>query len=190
MKNKLLIFALIAAVSAHAEGLTNILSFTTETKIKGPFTEVDGQLYFACEKGGALNYGYIGKFNPTAGTITPLYEFPATSTGIKAEARPVWFEGQLYYAAREGGDPTQLSGKGAGAIGTIDLKAGTVTKLVDLDAATNVAKIKTLLPFNGRLYYTGEEGGDLWLNSGKGFGGLGYYEPAHNAFSGYSSVTV
>ncbi|MCL4786445.1 MAG: hypothetical protein KJ070_06555, partial [Verrucomicrobia bacterium] len=104
-------------------------------------------------------------------------------TGVKAESRPVWFNGQLYYAAREGGDTSQLAGKGAGAIGTIDLATGTVTKLADLDAANNVAKIKTLLPFNGRLYYTGEEGGDLSLNSGKGFGGLGYYTPTNNTFT-------
>lgn len=280
MKSKLLkiTLTLLAAASVHAEGLTNFYSFTAETKIKGPMTAVSNELYFACEKGGALNYGYIGKFNPASNTLTALYEFPAETkvkdgftlvnnelwfvcekggaanfgylgsfnlasntvtrlydfatdikpksaplpldtngwyffaeksgsggvgallrfspasgvstaasftlaTGVKAESKPVWFNGQLYYAAREGGDTTQLAGKGAGAIGTIDLATGTVTKLADLDATNNVAKIKTLLPFNGRLYYTGEEGGDLSLNSGKGFGGLGYYEPTNNSFT-------
>jgi uncharacterized repeat protein (TIGR03803 family) len=280
MKPKLLkiTITLLAAASVHAEGLTNFFSFTTETKIKGPMTVVSNELYFACEKGGAWNYGYIGKFNPATRTLTVLYEFPeetkvkdgftlvsnelwfvcekggaanfgylgsfnlasntvtrlydftadikpksaplpldtngwyffaekagshgvgallrfspvtglstaasfTISTGVKVESRPVWFNGQLYYAAREGGDTTQLGGKGAGAIGTIDLATGTVTKLANLDAANNVAKIRTLLPFNGRLYYTGEEGGDLSLNSGKGFGGLGYYDPTNNSFT-------
>jgi uncharacterized repeat protein (TIGR03803 family) len=273
-----LTLTMLAAASVHAEGLTNFYSFTAETKIKGPMTPVGGELYFACEKGGAANYGYIGKYNPTSNTLTALYEFPVETkvkdgfnvvsnelwfvcekggsanfgyigsynvtsntvtvlhnftvetkpksaplaldtngwyffteklgtggvgallryspisgvstaasftlaTGVKAESRPVWFEGQLYYAAREGGDTTQLAGKGAGAIGTIDLTTGTVTKLADLDATNNVAKIKTLLPFNGRLYYTGEEGGDLSSNTAKGYGGLGYYTPSNNVFT-------
>jgi hypothetical protein len=280
MKSKLLkiTFTLLAAAAVHAEGLTNFYSFTAETKIKGPFTVISNEMYFACEKGGALNYGYIGKFDPATRTLTPLYEFPVEtkikdgftvvsnefwfvcekggsanfgylgsynltnnsvtvlhnfpvetkpksaplaldtngwyflteklgasglgallryspvsgvstaasftlSTGVKAESKPVWFDGQLYYAAREGGDTNQLAGKGAGTVGTIDLTTGTVTKLADLDATNNVAKIKTLLPFNGRLYYTGEEGGDLLLNSAKGYGGLGYYTPSNNVFT-------
>jgi hypothetical protein len=280
MKSKLLklTLTLLAATSVHAEGLTNFYSFTAETKIKGPFTVISSELYFACEKGGTLNYGYIGKFNPASNTLTALYEFPTetkvkdgfnvvsnelwfvcekggannfgyigsfnpasnavtrlldfptdikpktapialdtngwyftadkygasttgvllrytpgsglaiaasftSTTGNKVESKPVWFNGQLYYAAREGGDTTQLSGKGAGAIGTIDLTTGTATKLANLDATNNVAKIKTLLPFKGRLYYTGEEGGDLSLNTAKGYGGLGYYTPSNNVFT-------
>lgn len=280
MKTQLLSLALTLTTltAAYAEGLTNFYSFTVETKIRGPFTVISNELFFACEKGGTLNYGYIGKFNPVSKTLTALYEFPGETkvkdgftvvsnelwfvcekggannfgyigsfslasntvtrlhdfatdikpktaplaldtngwyffadkagssgvgallryspvsglstaasltlaTGVKVESRPVWFNGQLYYAAREGGDTTQLAGKGAGTIGTIDLTTGTVTKLADLDATNNVAKIKTLLPFNGRLYYTGEEGGDLSLNSGKGFGGLGCYTPTNNTFT-------
>lgn len=280
MKSKLLtlIFVLVAAASTHAEGLTNLYSFTAETKIKGPFAEIGGELYFACEKGGTLNYGYIGKFNPVSNTLTALFEFPTetkvkdgftivsndlwfvcekggennfgyigsysvvsntvtrlhdfdleakpksapfaldangwyfftdrlgdsglgalaryssdnrfstvasftTATGVKAESKPVRFNGQLYYAAREGGDMTQLNGKGAGAIGTMDLSSGAVAKLIDLNAADHGAKIKTLLPFKGRLYYTAEEGGDLTLNGGKGFGTLGYFDATNNTLT-------
>ncbi len=277
MKSVIIPLASLAlAVSASAEGLTNILSFAEETKIKGPFTEIGGDLYFACEKGGASNFGYIGKFNPAAGTLTPLSHF-ATETKVKggftlvsnshlwfvcekggsanfgyigsynitdgtlsalhdfpAETKPKtapvaldgngWyflaeragaagvgallrfnpgsgvtvaasftielgvksetltrFNGRLYYAGREGGDTTQLAGKGAGAIGTIDLASGTVTKLIDLNAATHGAKIKSLVPFQGKLYYAAEEGGNLALNSAKGFGALGYFDPADNS---------
>lgn len=279
MKSVLTLLASLALlVHARAEGLTNILSFAEETKIKGPFTEIGGELYFACEKGGASNFGYIGKFNPTAGTLAPLHQFTqetkikggftlvsnaflwfvcekggtanfgylgsfnvadgtvdvlhefATETkpktapaaldgngwcflaekagasgvgallryvpgsgvsvaasfttvlGVKAESLTV-FGGQIYYAAREGGDTTQLAGKGAGAIGTIDLATGTVTKLADLNAASHGAKIKSLVPFQGKLYYAAEEGGNLALNSAKGFGALGWFDPADNSFN-------
>jgi len=277
LKSLLTLASTLACVTTlHAEGLTNVLSFTEETKIKGPFTEIGGELYFACEKGGASNFGYIGKFNPTAGTLTPLHQFtvetkvkggftlvsnaflwfvcekggpanfgfigsfsvadnsvtrlhefttdakpktaPAaldgngwcflaekagasgvgallryvpgsgasvvasftTALGVKSESLAV-FGGQIYYAAREGGDTTQLAGKGAGAIGTIDLASGTVTKLADLNAAGHGAKIKSLVPFQGKLYYAAEEGGNLALNSAKGFGALGYFDPADNS---------
>lgn len=264
--------------AGFAEGLTNFHSFAQETKIKGPMTAIGEALYFACDKGGAGNFGYIGSFDTRNQTLQPLYEFTretkvkdgftrvgdelwfvcersgdydfgfigafnltskmvsvlhhfpvetrpksapiqlnndgwyflteragsenlgalmryapgagvatvasfTIATGIKAESKPFWHNGRVYYAAREGGDTNQLAGKGAGAIGFIDLAAGTVTKLADLQAATTLAKIKTLLPVNERLYYTAEEGGDMTLNSGKGFGGLGYYDPARNAFT-------
>ncbi|MBI2929082.1 MAG: hypothetical protein HYY24_25745 [Verrucomicrobia bacterium] len=278
----LLLAVLTVPAFSHAAGLTNVFSFTEETKIKGLFTEVNGELYFACEKGGAMNFGYIGKFNPASNTltalqpflvetkvkggltrytsnellfvcekggaanfgfvgtfnlvdnsITRLHEFPAETkpktapiqlgtndgwffytdkggtanlgslarfqpgagvsvaasftldTGIKFDALPLLWSNQVYYAAREGGDTNQLAGKGAGAIGTIDLATGTVTKLVNLNAANHGAKIKSLIPFNGLLHFTADEGGDLTENTGKGWGALGYFNPADNSVTRY-----
>jgi hypothetical protein len=279
MKSKLLklAFTLTVATSMRAEGLTNLYSFTEETKIKGPFTEIGRELYFACEKGGQSNFGYIGKFNLATKTTSPLYhflvetkvkgglspansnelmfaserggsanwgfigsfsrvsntvsvlhEFPVetkpktaplsldatnwyvlterggaenqgvlgrfapgagfsavasftTNSGIKFEAAPVVLNGTIYYAAREGGDTTQLAGKGAGAIGKIDLTTGVITKLLNLHAADHGAKIKSLAAFNGHLYFAAEEGGDLSLNSGKGWGTLGWFDPTKNS---------
>ncbi|MBP7828402.1 MAG: hypothetical protein KA248_00650 [Kiritimatiellae bacterium] len=259
------------AATARAEGPTNLFSFPEETKIKGPFAPVDGQLYFTCEKGGAYAYGYVGQFDPAGRTVTAWHKFDvetkakgacrmsnslwfvtekggaanlgyigrfdlaahtverlceftnATSAksapfllgdgfyffaeaggasnqgalmryslegglatvvsfhaalGIKPEARPVWFDGRLYFGTREGGDTTQQTGKGAGSIGLLDLAAGTATNLVNLNASNHGARIKALLPFGGRLYYTTDEGGDLTLNGGKGSGAAGFFDPA------------
>ena len=260
-----------AAGAAWAEGPANFYNFTEETKIKGFYVQRGGELYFNSEKGGAPNYGYIGRFCPTSGQIAVLYEFPALTkakglvavgdemwfvtetngaahygyvgcfdparntveelcafpthtlaksapfvlgtngfyffaeaggsagvgalmhysragglvtacsftpaTGIKPEARPVFFNGQLYFGGREGGDLTQQGGKGAGALGTIDLATGGVAKLFDLHAANHGARIKSLLPFGDRIYYTTDEGGDLSLNGGKGSGAMGFFDP-------------
>lgn len=261
-----------ATAAARAEGPTNFYNFVEETKIKGFFVQVGGDLYFNSEKGGTnYNYGYIGRFCPTNRQITVLYEFPSLTkakglaavgdemwfvtetngtshfgyvgcfhpgsntveelcsfpthtlaksapfvlgtngfyffteaggingtgalmhysregglatvcsftpaTGIKPEARPVLFNDKLYFGGREGGDLTQQGGKGAGTLGTIDLAGGTVTKLFDLNATNHGSRIKSLLPFNGRIYYTTDEGGDLAFNGGKGNGAMGYFDP-------------
>lgn len=262
---------LVVATTTLAGGPTNFFSFTEETKIKGAFVQLGGELYFNSEKGGANAYGYIGKFCPTNRQITVLCEFssetkakglaaigdelwfvteksggagfgyvggynPArnvvselcafpestlaksppfvlgtngffffteaggangvgalrrysredglvtvasfsTPTGIKPEAVPVFHDGVLYFGGREGGDTSQQSGKGAGTLGTIDLASGTVTALVNLNASNHGSRIKALLPFNGRIYYTTDEGGDLSLNGGKGNGAMGFFDP-------------
>jgi hypothetical protein len=276
MSNKHLIGAglsiwLAGSALALAGGPTNFFSFTEETKIKGAFVQLGGELYFNSEKGGTNAYGYIGKFCPTNRQITILYEFPAltkakglaavgdelwfvtenggasnygyvgcfhpasntveslcdfetatsaksppfvlgtngiyffteaggtngvgalrhysrenglvtaasfsSATGIKSEAVPVFLNGTLYFGGREGGDTTQQSGKGAGTIGTIDLAGGTVTPLLNLNASNHGSRIKSLLPFDGRIYFTTDEGGDLSLNGGKGNGAMGYFNP-------------
>ena len=265
-------FWLGAAALASAGGPTNFFSFTEETKIKGSFVQLGGELYFNSEKGGTNAYGYIGKFCPTNRQITVLHEFPSltkakglaavgdelwfvtetngthhygyvgcynlasntvqelcafpehtlaksppfvlgtngffffteaggangvgalrkysresglvvvasfsSATGIKPEAVPVFHDGVLYFGGREGGDLTQQSGKGAGTLGTIDLASGTVTTLIHLNATNHGSRIKALLPFGDRIYYTTDEGGDLTLNGGKGNGAMGVFDPA------------
>ena len=262
---------LCGILPARAGGPTNFFSFTEETKIKGSFVQLGGELYFNSEKGGTNAYGYIGKFCPTNRQIAVLAEFsvetkakglaavgnelwfvaekggsgnygyvgcfdPAShtvahlcdfdevtsaksppfvlgtngfhffteaggthgvgalrrysrtgglvtvasfssATGIKPEAVPVFHDGILYFGGREGGDLTQQSGKGAGTIGTIDLATGFVAPLVALNATNHGSRIKALLPFGGRIYYTTDEGGDLSLNSGKGNGAMGCFDP-------------
>jgi hypothetical protein len=275
MKNLIAIgmaFWLGATALAFAGGPTNFFSFTEETKIKGAFVQLGGELYFNSEKGGTNAYGYIGKFCPTNRQITVLVEFssetkakglaavgdelwfvtekggagnygyvgcynPASNTveslcdfetttsaksapfvlgtngfyffteaggangvgalrkysrenglatvasfssatGTKPEAPPVYHNGILYFGGREGGDTTQQSGKGAGTIGTIDLASGTVVTLVNLNATNHGSRVKALLSFGNRIYYTTDEGGDLSLNSGKGNGAMGVFDPA------------
>ena len=259
-------------ILAFAAGPTNFFSFTEETKIKGSFVQLGGELYFNSEKGGTNAYGYIGKFCPTNRQITVLVEFSSetkakglaavgnelwfvtekggsnnygyvgcfhpdsntvenlsdfetstsaksapfvlgtngfyffteaggangvgalrhysragglvtvasfsAATGIKPEAVPIFHDGRLYFGGREGGDTSQQSGKGAGTLGTIDLASGVVTTLVALNATNHGSRIKALLPFDGRIYYTTDEGGDLSLNSGKGNGAMGVFDPA------------
>ena len=263
---------LAGTVLAAASGPTNFFSFTEETKIKGSFVQLGGELYFNSEKGGTNAYGYIGKFCPANRQITVLVEFPSetkakglaavgdelwfvtekggssnqgyvggyrpasntverlcdfeattsaksppfvlgtngffffteaggtngvgalrrfsreeglvtvasfsSATGTKPEAVPVFHDGRLYFGGREGGDLTQQSGKGAGTLGTIDLASGVVTTLVALNASNHGSRIKALLPVGNLIYYTTDEGGDLTLNSGKGNGAMGVFDPA------------
>lgn len=265
-------FLVWLAAAALADEPLNFYNFTEETKIKGFFVQRGGELYFTSEKGGAPNYGYIGRFCPTSGQIAVLHEFPSLTkakglvemgddmwfvtetngasrfgyvgcfnpasntveelcsfpthtlaksapfvlgtngfyffteaggtngtgalmrysredglatvcsftpaTGTKPEARPVYYNGLLYFGAREGGDLTQQGGKGAGTIGTMDLATGAITKLLDLNATNHGSRIKSLLPFGDRIYYATDEGGDLSLNSGKGSGAMGFFDPA------------
>ena len=267
-----LVMGLAAVAAAFADEPLHFFDFTEETKIKGFFVQRDGDLYFASEKGGSPNYGYVGRFCPTNRQITVLYEFPALTkakglvavgdemwfvtetngaahygyvgcfhpgsntveelcsfpahtlaksapfvlgtngffffteaggtngtgalmrysrdgglatacsftpaTGLKPEARPVFLDGKLYFGSREGGDLTQQGGKGAGTLGTLDLATGAIVKLLDLNATHHGARIKSLLPGDGRIYYTTDEGGDLTLNGGKGNGAMGFFDSA------------
>lgn len=276
-------FATVAA--APAAGLVNLISFTEETKIKGGFVDVAGQLYFTAEKGGAHGFGYIGRFDPLAGTVTALHAF-ATETkpkglvllgdalyfqaekgapttgfgwlgrfdltthtvaealafdsdlkpksglataggalyfatekggganqgtiqqfdptagatvladltlelGVKIESWAVDPQtGAVFFGAREGGDLTQLAGKGAGALGRIDPAHRAVTKLIDFHQQAHGAKIRGLTLHAGRLWFVLEEGADLTLNEGKGGGALASYDLAtgtivrHHVFEG------
>lgn len=273
----LMSFAVVAA--APAAGLVNLVSFTEETKIKGGFVEVAGQLYFTAEKGGEHGFGYVGQFDPAAGTITVLHAF-ATDTkpkgglvrfddalffqaekgapttgfgwlgrfdlatrsvtealafdsdvkpksglavaggalyfatekggaanqgtiqkftpangaivltdltlelGVKIESWAVDPQtGAVFFGAREGGDLTQLGGKGAGALGRIDPNNGAVTKLVDFHAETHGAKLRGLTLHAGKLWFVLEEGADLSLNEGKGGGAVASYDLSAHALT-------
>lgn len=153
-----------------------LADFAAETKPKTAPTALDDQgWYFLTDKGGSLNLGALMRFHPAAG-LAVIASFDQ-ETGHKFEAPPVAFQGRIWYAAREGGDLSQMSGKGAGVIGTLDLQQGRVESRLVLNAANHGAKIRALLPVGDKLYYAAEEGGDLTLNSGKGYGGIGCYDP-------------
>lgn len=268
-----LVLAVFQATSSWGAGLTRLTSFSTETKIKGGFTAVAGQLYFTAEKGGTNNLGYIGRLNPVDGSITEVFSFttdakpkggllpvgqqlyflcekgsatsgfgwigrfdPATATmtevyaygsdvkpksglvragddlcfatekggatgtgsverfradgtvatvanlspaeGIKVESL-IYDESSnsVYLGAREGGDLTQLAGKGAGSLMKVSLTSGTLTTLANLGTAEHGAKIRGLHQHDGRLWFICEEGGDLSLNSGKGGGTVVSFDP-------------
>lgn len=286
-----LMLSFLSAVAALSGGsFTNLVSFSEETKIKGGFTEVEGRLYFACEKGGANNFGYIGRFDPTTGTLERLYNFttdakpkggltrmgghlyfqaekgsatttwgwigqfdPAARTVTEAHAytsdvKPksgfiaaggaLYFMTEkggaanqgmierftpgggvatlaslaltdgikieslaydaaahaIYYGAREGGDLTQLAGKGAGAIGRMDASSGALTKVADFHNEHHGAKIRGLTFHAGRLWFVLEEGANLAYETGKGGGALASCDPAtgqitrHHAFDGATGL--
>ncbi|MGA4645034.1 hypothetical protein ACPDIX_11230 [Limisphaera sp. 4302-co] len=169
-------YGYIGAFDPAAHTVTVLADFTSETKPKTPPMSLDGQgWYFLTDKGGAAGLGALMKFDPDTG-LTVVASFDQ-ETGFKFEAPPVAFQGRIWYAAREGGDLSQMSGKGAGAIGTIDLQQGRIERQLVLNAANHGAKIRALLPVGDKLYYAAEEGGDLTLNSGKGYGGIGCYDP-------------
>ena len=161
-------------------GVLSVLTdFWEETKPKtAPVRLDDRGWYFLTEKRGATGLGALMRWEPGVG-LQVVASFDS-GTGVKFEALPVRVEGSVWYAAREGGDLTQMAGKGAGAIGTVDLATGTVTRRLALQAALHGAKIRAWVPYEGRLYYAAEEGGDLGLNAGKGFGGVGWYDPTSN----------
>lgn len=276
----------LAYVPAQAQTFELLAGFTAETKIKGGFLEHEGHLYFAAEKGGDHGLGFIGRFDPAEGRLTPVYSFateakpkgglvrwgtslylqgekgsPTTGFGwiarfdaapgtwtelhaYEADVKPksglvalgegLWlatekggtgagslerfnprtqsidlslpltFElgtkiealapdaaaGILYAGAREGGDATQVGGKGAGTLLRVDPTTGTLTRLVAFHAETHGAKLRGLTLYAGRLWFVMEEGGNLALNSGKGGGTLVSYDLAdgtlttHHVFDG------
>jgi len=286
----LLASTLVAANAVCGAGFTNLVSFVEETKIKGGFTEVNGQLYFACEKGGSNNFGYLGRFNPADGTLAPLWHFttdakpkgglarlgkhlyflaekgsatttwgwigkfdPATGavaeefayaadvkpkSGFAALGNSLYYATErggaanqgmvekftpgvgvstlasltlgdgvkieswardaaanlIYFGAREGGDPAQLAGKGAGTIGRINAATGAVAKLADLHGETHGAKLRGLTFHAGKLWFALEEGGDLAHEAGKGGGALASCDPAtgqitrHHVFDGATGL--
>ncbi|MBI4326746.1 MAG: hypothetical protein HY674_16000, partial [Chloroflexi bacterium] len=144
---------------------------------KSGLVHARGALYYATEKGGYANLGTIERFIPGQGveTLSSL----ALADGIKIESWAADPDGGfVYYGAREGGDVSQLAGKGAGAIGRIDLSGGTVTKLVDLHFERHGAKIRGLTCHAGKLWFVLEEGGDPALENGKGGGVLANFDPA------------
>ena len=81
------------AAAALADEPLNFYNFTEETKIKGAFVQRGGELYFTSEKGGAPNYGYIGRFCPTSGQIAVLHEFPSLTKakGLVEMGDDMWF---------------------------------------------------------------------------------------------------
>lgn len=278
-------FAAAATAVAPAAGLVNLVSFTEETKIKGGFVEVAGQLYFIAEKGGERGFGYLGRFDPASGTITAVHAFStetkpkglvrlgdtlyfqaekgAATTGFgwlgrfdlatltvsealafdsdlkpksglavaggvlyfatekggaanqgtvqkfAPDAGATWLAdltpelgvkieswavdprtGAVFYGAREGGDLSQLGGKGGGALGRIDPGNGTVARLIAFHHETHGAKVRGLTLHAGRLWFVLEEGADLSLNEGKGGGALASYDlnsqtlTRHHVFDG------
>jgi len=102
-----LIVALCAAAKSFSAGLTNVFNFTEETKIHGGFVEINGVIYATAEKGGENNLGYLGKFDPAAGTLTPLVVF-TNEVKIKGGFFP--HKGELLFLAEKGAPSNQLFG--------------------------------------------------------------------------------
>jgi uncharacterized repeat protein (TIGR03803 family) len=162
-------FGVIAEVNVSNNTWTVLHEFLADTKPKAALQSLGVPGYFfTTDRGGIENMGVIARFDPGSG-VTPVASL-TTNLGLKVDAPLVSMNGQWFFGAREGGDLTQLSGKGAGSIGVFDPLTGNLTKLLNLHAANHGGKIKSMLPFGQWLYFTAEEGGDLSLNTGKGLG--------------------
>lgn len=169
-------FGYLGSFKLSDSTVTSLHDFPVDTKPKTAPVLIDTNWYFFTEAGGAYGGGYLARYTPGAG-VSIAASFHA-GIGYKFETPPVLFNGVLYYAAREGGDFTQAGGKGAGTIGRIDLATATAVKLLDLHATNHGAKIRHMIPYMGRLFFTAEEGGDLALNAGKGWGAISSFDPA------------
>jgi len=116
----------------------------------------------------------IETFTPSRGVSTLRSLTPAD--GIKIESWAYDSSANvIYFGAREGGDLTQLAGKGAGAIGRIDVASGAVKKLGDFHYGNHGAKVRGLTFHAHRLWFLLEEGGNLNYETGKGGGVLASY---------------
>lgn len=170
-------FGYVGCYDPADNAVEELCAFPEHTLAKSaPFVLGTNGFFFFTEAGGAAGLGALRRYSREEGLVT-VASF-SSATGIKPEAVPVFSDGVLYFGGREGGDLAQQSGKGAGTLGTIDLATGAIAKLVDLNATNHGSRIKALLPFNGRIYYTTDEGGDLTLNGGKGNGAVGVFDPA------------
>jgi len=134
--------------SAGAAGITNCFSFSEETKIKGPFVQIGGELFFVSEKGGAYAYGYVGKFNPTNRSLTVLSEFQV-ETKAKGLAR---MGNDLWFVTEKGGASNY------GYVGRFSRLSNTLERLCDFTALVSAKSAPFILGTNGFFFFT-EQGG-------------------------------
>lgn len=168
-------FGYIGRFVPSTAAVTVAHEFESDVKAKSGFVEAGGALWFATEKGGSGN-GFIGRFVPDAGAVTSVAPL-SPDLGIKVEALAASADGRTVYAgAREGGDVSELSGKGAGSLIAVDVASGDVRRLVTFQAATHGAKLRGLTVFGDGLWFIQEEGGNLEVNQGKGGGVVARYD--------------
>ncbi len=182
-------FGWIARFDPEAGTLTELYAFEGDVKPKSGLVAVGDGLWLATEKGGA-GTGSLDRFNPQTWTVdlsVPLsFEFGTKIESFAADTAA----GVLYAGAREGGDASQVGGKGAGTLLRVDPLTGAVTRLVAFHAEAHGAKLRGLTLHADRLWFVMEEGGNLALNSGKGGGTLVSYDLAggtltrHHVFDG------
>jgi len=149
------------ALSSQAGELERLYSFTQETKLKGGFREWNGQWYFTAEKGGDHGYGFIGRFDPVASTLTPILSF---ARDAKPKGGLVRWGEFLYLQGEKGSTRT-----GFGWIGRFDPATGQFTELAAYDA--DLKPKSGLVPAGGFLWLATEKGGS-------GSGSLDRFEPS------------
>lgn len=141
-------------------------SFSRETKIRGGFVEWNGQWLFTAEKGGDHGCGFIGRFDPAAGTLTPVHSFERDAKPKGGLVRV----GNHFYLQGEKGAATT----GWGWIGRFDPATGAFDELAAYEADVK--------PKSG-LVAAGES---LWLateKGGAGAGALDRFDPATGALT-------
>ena len=163
-RHPLRIYHLLAgalALSLQAGELERLYSFTQETKLKGGFREWNGRWYFTAEKGGDHGSGYIGRFDPVAGTLTPIHSFT-----VEAKPKgPLVQVGEVFYLQGEKGS-TQT---GFGWIGRFDPATGQFTEVAAYNA--DLKPKSGLVPAGGFLWLATEKGGT-------GSGSLDRFDPS------------
>lgn len=162
--------------------VTEAYAYGSDVKPKSGLVRAGDELWFATEKGGSAAAGSVERYRAD-GTVSTVADL-SLADGIKVESLIYDESSQsVYLGAREGGDLTQLAGKGAGSLLKVAVSSGTLTKLADLQTAEHGAKIRGLHQHHGRLWFICEEGGDLSLNSGKGGGAVVSCDPATAALT-------
>ncbi|MBN8245894.1 MAG: hypothetical protein J0L84_00460, partial [Verrucomicrobia bacterium] len=104
--------------------------------------------------------GWLGRFDPVAGTVTSLHEYASDvkpKSGFLAVGEDLWFA-------------TEKGGSGNGSIEKLSLPGGTVTWVADLEVATGIKVESFAHDGAGHLYFAPREGGDLAEVGGKGAG--------------------
>ncbi len=141
-------------------------SFSQETKIKGGFTEWNGQWFFTAEKGGDHGYGFIGRFDPAVGTLTPGHSFERDAKPKGGLAR---VGDHFYLQGEKGAAATRF-----GWIGRFDPVTSEFAELAAYEADVK--------PKSGLV----AAGASLWLateKGGAGAGSLDRFDPATGALS-------
>lgn len=149
MKTWLVMLLLLGCVTrpSVAQNISNLLSFSEETKIKGPFVPVRGDLCFVSEKGGNFGWGYIGKYSPRSATISVLASF-SVETKAKGLCR---MGNELWFVCEKGGR------NNLGYVGRYVLTNGNLEQLHDFSAPTAAKSAPFVL--DGSFCFFAEAGG-------------------------------
>lgn len=172
----LLLTAMLAAPSAHAQTFNVLYNFTSirhgaqpaQTLTKGAFPIIYGNT----ANGGDHNFGTIFRFNLQLGTYNKLSSFSGSNGDGEVPYSPLVrdFAGNLYGTTAEGGDPTCSNfPQGCGIVFKLDA-AGNKTILHAFKGPDGEWPNHLTLDSAGNLYGTAEMGGDLTCGNGLGCG--------------------